>query len=85
MEVDSTKFQSCSIESEYWKERSITCSNQLASFTDQRDDSLQPTGRILISVIRRVEDARETDICIGSTTKIGGASLFKKILPLYKS
>ena len=33
--------------------------------------SLQPAGHIGISVIRKVENARETDVCIGTSTNFG--------------
>ena len=34
-------------------------------------NKLQPAGHIGISVIRKVENARETDICVGTSTNFG--------------
>ena len=34
-------------------------------------NSLQPTGYIGISVVRRAENARETDVCFGTSTNFG--------------
>ena len=45
--------------------------NDLQECSLNRYDSLQPTGYVGISVIRRVENARETDSCIGTETNSG--------------
>jgi len=45
--------------------------NDLQECSLNRYDSLQPTGHVGISVIRRIENARETDSCVGTETKSG--------------
>ena len=41
------------------------------SSDQSRYGSLQPTGNVVISFIRQVENAREIDACIGMSTKLG--------------
>ena len=59
-----TETDQCQLESEKWKTDLQECSSN-------RHDSLQPAGHIGISVIRRVENARETDFCVGTETNSG--------------
>ena len=43
----------------------------MESIENLNQNSLQPAGHIGISVIRKVENARETDVCIGTSTNFG--------------
>ena len=43
----------------------------LQECSSNRHDTLQPAGHVGISVIRRVENARETDSCVGTKTSSG--------------
>ena len=45
--------------------------NDLQECSSNRHDSLQPAGHVGMSVIRQVENARETDLCIGTETNSG--------------
>ena len=45
--------------------------NDLQECSSNRHDSLKPAGHVGISVIRQVENARETDTCIGTETNSG--------------
>ena len=45
--------------------------NDLQECSSNRHDSLQPAGHVGISVIRQVENARETDLCIATETSSG--------------
>ena len=47
-----------------------TCKADLNECSSAQN-SLQPAGHIGISVIRKVENARETDVCIGTSTNFG--------------
>ena len=58
-------------EKEKWTEERNSLKNDLQECSSNRYDSLQPTGRVGISVIRQVENARETDTCIGTETNSG--------------
>ena len=50
-----------------------TCQAELKEVKEcsATENALKPTGQIGISVIRKVENARETDICVGASTKSG--------------
>ena len=44
------------------------------------NELLHPTGNIGLSIIQRVENARETDVCVGTTTSLGYMTIkFKEI------
>ena len=43
----------------------------MESIENLNQNSLQPAGHIGISVIRKVENARETHVCIGTSTNFG--------------
>ena len=61
----------CIEEEEKWAKKYDLLKNDLQECSLNRYDSLQPTGHVGISVIRRVENARETDSCIGTETNSG--------------
>ena len=44
---------------------------QNCSFNQFENTSIEPTGSILISLIRQIEDAQEVDICVGTSTDLG--------------
>ena len=44
---------------------------QNCSFNQFENTSIEPTGSILISLIRQIEDAQEVDICAGTSTDLG--------------
>ena len=50
-----------------------TCQAELKEVKEcsATENALKPTGHIGISVIRKVDNARETDICVGTSTKSG--------------
>ena len=56
---------------------SQTCQEDTDRLTEElkqcssNNEPLQPTGNIGISIIRHVENARETDVCIGTSTRLG--------------
>ena len=52
-------------------EKNDLLKNDLQECSSNRHDSLQPAGHVGISVIRQVENARETDTCIGTKTNSG--------------
>ena len=58
-------------ENEIWTEKYDSLKTDLQECSSNRHDSLQPAGNIGISVIRRVQNARETDTCIGTETNSG--------------
>ena len=58
-------------EKEKWTEEKILLENNLQQCSSYRPDNLQPAGHIGISVIRRLENARETDTCVGIITSSG--------------
>ena len=58
-------------EKEKWTEERNSLKNDLQECSSNRHDSLQPTGHVGISVIRRIDNARETDTCIGTETSSG--------------
>ena len=58
-------------ENEIWTEKYDSLRTDLQECSSNRHDSLQPAGHVGISVIRRVENARETDTCIGTETNSG--------------
>ena len=61
----------CIEEEEKWAKKYDLLKNDLQECSLNRYDSLQPTGHVGISVIRQVENARETDTCIGTETNSG--------------
>ena len=66
-----TETDQCQLESEKWAEEKNLLKTDLQECSSNRHDSLQPAGHIGISVIRRVENARETDFCVGTETNSG--------------
>ena len=66
-----TETDQCNIESEKWTEEKNLLKTDLQECSSNRHDSLQPVGHVGISVIRQVENARETDSCIGTVTNSG--------------
>ena len=58
-------------ENEKLTEKNDLLKNDLQECSSNRHDSLQPAGHVGISVIRQVENARETDTCIGTETNSG--------------
>ena len=69
-ETDQCKLDSTQ-EKEIWTEKYDSLKTDLQECSSNRHDSLQPAGHVGISVIRRVENARETDTCIGTETNSG--------------
>ena len=69
-ETDQCKLDSTQ-EKEIWTEKYDSLKNDLQECSSNRHDSLQPAGHVGISVIRQVENARETDTCIGTETNSG--------------
>ena len=63
MQSYTTDIETCQTESDRLTEELKQCSSS--------HDSLEPTGHIGISIIRQVENARETDVCIGTSTSVG--------------
>ena len=63
--------EKCTEEKEIWTEKYDSLKTDLQECSSNRHDSLQPAGHVGISVIRRVENARETDTCIGTETNSG--------------
>ena len=61
----------CIVENEKLTEKNDLLKNDLQECSSNRHDSLQPAGHVGISVIRQVENARETDTCIGTETNSG--------------
>ena len=61
----------CIEEKEKWTEKYDLLKNDLQECSSNRHDSLQATGHVGISVIRRIDNARETDTCIGTETNLG--------------
>ena len=58
-------------ETDQCSEKYDSLKNDLQECSSNRHDSLQPAGHVGISVIRQVENARETDTCIGTETNSG--------------
>ena len=58
-------------EKEKWTEEKNSLTTDLQECSSSQHNSLQPTGHIGISVIRHVENARETDSCVGTMTSSG--------------
>ena len=59
---------------DFFKEKLLTAMKKIEKLTQEcvsAQNSLQPAGQIGISVIRKVENARETDVCIGTSTNFG--------------
>ena len=56
---------------------SQTCQEDTDRLTEElkqcssNNELLQPTGNIGLSIIRHVENARETDVCVGTSTSLG--------------
>ena len=61
----------CLVEKEKLKNHLRESRTDLQECSTNRHDSLQPAGHVGISVIRQVENARETDFCIGTETSSG--------------
>ena len=61
----------CQFKSEECFEEKNLLENNLQQCSSEKHDSFQPAGQIGISVIRRVENARETDTCVGTITSSG--------------
>ena len=61
------------IEIQTWQTEAQTCQAELKEIKEcsSAQNTLQPAGHIGISVIRKVENARETDVCIGTSTNFG--------------
>ena len=57
---------SCEEKNDSLKQKIQQCSSNLSGY-----GSLQPTGNVVISFIRQVENAREIDSCIGMSTELG--------------
>jgi len=72
-ETDQCHIESeeCSEENDQWNEKYDQLKTDLQECSSNRHDSLQPTGHVGISVIRRIDNARETDTCIGTETNLG--------------
>ena len=66
-----TETDQCKLDSTQWTEKYDSLKNDLQECSSNRHDSLQPAGHVGISVIRQVENARETDTCIGTETNSG--------------
>ena len=64
---------SARIEIETCQVEAQTCQTELKEVKEcsATENALKPTGHIGISVIRKVDNARETDICVGTSTKSG--------------
>ena len=58
-------------EKEKWTEEKNSLKTDLQECSSSQHNSLQPAGHIGISVIRHVENARETDSCLGTITSSG--------------
>ena len=70
--------EQCQLESERLTDESLRLTDEknllktdLQKCSSNRHDSLQPAGHVGISVIRRIDNARETDTCIGTETNLG--------------
>ena len=70
--------EQCQLESERLADESLRLTDEknllktdLQKCSSNRHDSLQPAGHVGISVIRRIDNARETDTCIGTETNLG--------------
>ena len=63
--------EKCNEEKEKWTEEQNSLKTDLQECSSSHHNSLQSTGHIGISVIRHVEDARETDLCVGTMTSSG--------------
>ena len=58
-------------EKEKWTEEKNSLKIDLQECSSSQHNFLQPTGHIGISLIRHVENARETDSCFGTMTRSG--------------
>ena len=69
--IFKTEFENCKREATKLKAAN-KCSSDQSGY-----GALQPTGNVVISFIRQVENAREIDACIGMSTKLGYVSSYQ--------
>ena len=67
------KLMTSKIETQTWQTEAQTCQAELKEVKEcsSAQNTLQPAGHIGISVIRKVENTRETDVCVGTSTNFG--------------
>ena len=68
MRIETEKYHQIAVD---LKNETDQCHIDLQEFLSVQHDLLEPTGQIGISVIRYVENARETDSCVGTITTSG--------------
>ena len=68
MRIETEKYHQIAVD---LKNETNQCHIDLQECSSVQHDLLEPTGQIGISVIRQVENARETDSCVGTITTSG--------------